>query len=71
MSDPSKSLWQRTKDLARRAGEEARTVSLHETEANADPPADAPFESIAESNQNDFETIDEEHEETGEDSTGS
>lgn len=42
MSAPSRNLWERTKDLARKAGEEARAVSVQDLEGGAEEqPAEA------------------------------
>lgn len=69
MSGPSKNLWERTKELARRAGEEERTVSVADLEAGVDEMPAEPSETAGDEVQSDVAADPDRDEEPDEDST--
>lgn len=69
VSAPSRNLWERTKDLARKAGEEARTVSLQDLEAGVEEPPAGGSETAGEEAQSDVAAGAEHDDEPDEEST--
>lgn len=70
MSAPSRNLWERTKDLARKAGEEARTVSVQDLESGEEEQPAVASEPANDEVENEIVRDAESDDEPGEDPTG-